>query len=141
MRSAAASAAINARDDASAKPAVRRKMAELSEAIHHRFLSIVSSPSLRRAVENDNFLLRHGRPVVALKANYRTALRGTVLDRSNTGATLYVEPDELVELSNEMEDAVFEEKKEIGRILWLLTKMVLDQQEAILDRSDASLID
>ncbi len=122
------------RDDASEKlKEIRRKMAELSEAIHHRFLSIVSSPSLRRAVENDNFLLRHGRPVVALKANYRGALRGTVLDRSNTGATLYVEPDELVELSNEMEDAVFEEKKEIGRILWLLTKMVLDQQEAILD--------
>jgi len=122
------------RDDASDKlKEIRRQIAQLSERIHHRFLSIVSSPSLRRAVENDNFLLRHGRPVVALKANYRNALRGTVLDRSNTGATLYVEPDELVELSNEMEDAVFEEKKEIGRILWLLTKMVLDQQESILD--------
>jgi DNA mismatch repair protein MutS2 len=32
-----------------------------------------------------------------------------------------------------MEDAVFEEKKEVGRILWQLTKMVLDEQEAILD--------
>ena len=122
------------RDDASDKlKEIRRQIAQLSETIHHRFLSIVSSPSLRRAVENDNFLLRHGRPVVALKANYRNALRGTVLDRSNTGATLYVEPDELVELNNEMEDAVFEEKKEVGRILWLLTKMVLDQQESILD--------
>jgi DNA mismatch repair protein MutS2 len=122
------------RDDASEKlRGIRRQIAELSESIHRRFLSIVSSPSLRRAVENDNFLLRHGRPVVALKANYRMALRGTVLDRSNTGATLYVEPDELVELSNEMEDAVFEENKEIGRILWILTKMVLDQQESILD--------
>ena len=122
------------RDDASDKlKEIRRRIAQLSESIHQRFLSIVSSPSLRRAVENENFLMRHGRPVVALKANYRTALRGTVLDRSNTGATLYVEPDELVELSNELEDAVFEEKKEIGRILWLLTKMVLDQQEAILD--------
>ena len=122
------------RDDASDKlREIRRQIAQLSESIHRRFLSIVSSPSLRRAVENDNFLLRDGRPVVALKANYRMALRGTVLDRSNTGATLYVEPDELVELSNEMEDAVFEEKKEVGRILWLLTKMVLDQQESILD--------
>ncbi|MBN1506475.1 MAG: hypothetical protein JW955_06495 [Sedimentisphaerales bacterium] len=122
------------RDDASDKlKDIRRQMAELSETIHRRFLSIVSSPSMRRAVENDNFLLRHGRPVVALKANYRMALRGTVLDRSNTGATLYVEPDEMVELNNEMEDAVFEEKKEVGRILWLLTKMVLDQQESILD--------
>ena len=122
------------RDDASDKlKEIRRHVAQLSESIHQRFLHIVSAPSLRRAIENDNFLMRHGRPVVAVKANYRQALRGTVLDRSNTGATLYVEPDELVELSNELEDALFEEKKEVGRILWLLTKMVLDEQKAILD--------
>jgi DNA mismatch repair protein MutS2 len=122
------------RDDASDKlKDIRRRMAQLSESIHHRFLELVSSPSLRRAIENENFLMRHGRPVVAVKANYRSYVRGTVLDRSNTGATLYIEPDALVELSNEMEDAVFEEKKEVGRILWQLTKMVLDEQEAILD--------
>ncbi len=88
---------------------------------------------MRKAIENENFLMRHGRPVVAVKAQYRNFVRGTVLDRSNTGATLFVEPDELVELSNDLEDAVFEEKKEVGRILFVLTKMILDQQEAILD--------
>ena len=122
------------RDEASEKlREIRRRIGKLSEAIHARFTEIIASPSLRRAIENDNFLMRHGRPVVAVKANYRSYIRGTVLDRSNTGATLYVEPDALVELSNEMEDALFEEKKEVGRILWLLTRMVLDEQEAILD--------
>jgi DNA mismatch repair protein MutS2 len=122
------------RDDASEKlKEIRRRIAQLSESIHQRFMNIVASPALRRAIENDNYLMRHGRPVIAIKSNYRSVIRGTVLDRSNTGATLYVEPDELVELSNELEDAVFEEKKEVGRILWLLTKMVLDQQETILD--------
>ncbi len=121
-------------DDASEKlKEIRRRIAQLSENIHQRFMVIVASPALRRAVENDNFLMRHGRPVIAIKSNCRNVIRGTVLDRSNTGATLYVEPDELVELSNELEDAVFEEKKEVGRILWVLTKMVLDQQETILD--------
>ena len=118
------------RDDASEKlREIRRQIAQLSENIHQRFMNIVASPALRKAIENDNFLMRHGRPVIAIKSNYRHVIRGTVVDRSNTGATLYVEPDELVELSNELEDAVFEEKKEVGRILWLLTKMVLDQQE------------
>jgi len=122
------------RDNASEKlKEIRRQIGQLSETIHHRFMTVISSPSVRRAIENDKFLMRHGRPVVAVKANYRNAIRGTVLDRSNTGATLYVEPDELVELSNDLEDALFEEKKEIGRILWALTKMVLDEQEAILD--------
>jgi DNA mismatch repair protein MutS2 len=122
------------RDDASDKlREIRRRIGQLSEAIHHRFMGIVAAPGLRKAIENENFLMRHGRPVLAVKAHYRSFVRGTVLDRSNTGATLYIEPDELVELSNDLEDAVFEEKKEVGRILWLLTKMILDQQEAILD--------
>ncbi|MDI9432569.1 MAG: hypothetical protein QM570_12700 [Planctomycetota bacterium] len=112
---------------------IRRTIGLLSERIHEKFAGIVASAQLRRALENDKFLMRHGRPVVAIKANYRHALRGTVLDRSNTGATLYVEPDELVEMSNELEDALFEEKKEVGRILWHLTRLVLDEQEAILD--------
>jgi len=122
------------RDDASDKlKEIRRRIRQLSEAIHQRFMNIVSSPALRRAIENDNFLMRHGRPVIAIKANYRSVIHGTVLDRSNTGATVYIEPDELVEMSNDLEDAVFEEKKEVGRILWLLTKMVLDEQRPILD--------
>jgi DNA mismatch repair protein MutS2 len=122
------------RDDASDKMReIRRQIEQLSETIHRRFMEIVAAPSLQRAIENDKFLMRHGRPVVAVKANYRHALRGTVLDRSNTGATLYIEPDALVELSNDLEDAVFEEKKEVGRILWQLTKMVLDEQDRILD--------
>jgi DNA mismatch repair protein MutS2 len=122
------------KDDASEKlREIRRKIAQVSENIHQRFMNLVASPTLRKAIENENFLMRHGRPVIAVKSTHRHVIRGTVLDRSNTGATLYVEPDELVELSNELEDAVFEEKKEVGRILWVLTKMVLDQQDAILD--------
>jgi len=122
------------RDDASEKlKGIRRRIGQLSETIHQKFMSIIASPAMRKAIENENFLMRHGRPVVAVKAHYRSFVRGTVLDRSNTGATLFIEPDELVELSNDLEDAVFEEKKEVGRILWTLTKMILDQQEAVLD--------
>ncbi|HON92624.1 MAG TPA: hypothetical protein PK373_03025 [Sedimentisphaerales bacterium] len=122
------------RDEASEKLRdLRRKISQVSENLHQRFLNLVASPSLRKAIENDNYMMRHGRPVIAVKSTHRHVVRGTVLDRSNTGATLYVEPDELVELSNELEDAVFEEKKEIDRILWVLTKMVLDQQDVILD--------
>jgi len=120
------------RDNASDKlQAIRHLIQGLEASIRRQFQRIVSQPKLRKAVENDSFLMRHGRPVVALKAHYRMYLRGTVLDRSNTGATLYVEPDELVELSNELEDARFEEKKEIDHILWELTHAVLGRDKDI----------
>lgn len=121
------------RDKASEKLSqIRRQIGRLGGEIRRKFARIVAAPQMRKAVENDKFLMRHGRPVVAVKANYRHSLRGTVLDRSNTGATLYIEPDELVEPSNELEEALYEEKKEVGRILWCLTKAVLDRQKDIL---------
>ena len=120
-------------DEASEKLGdIRRAMERIHHQIRARFEAIVSSLAMRKAIENDNFMMRHGRPVVAIKANYRGHLHGTVLDRSNSGATLFVEPDALVELSNELEDVLFEEKKEVGRILFQLTRMVLDDGDRIL---------
>jgi DNA mismatch repair protein MutS2 len=122
------------RDDASAKlKEIRGKIDRLEKEIRRKFKAIVSSPELQKAIENDKFLMRHGRGVVAVRTRYRHLLKGTVLDRSNTGATLYVEPDSLVEPSNELEDAVFAEKKEVERILWMLTRAVLNERKRILD--------
>lgn len=121
------------RDEASSKLGeIRSRISSLDAALRKQFNRLVSNPQIRKAIENNNFMMRHGRPVVALKSHYRMYLKGVVLDRSNTGATLYVEPDELVELSNDLEDARFEEKKEVDRILWDLTHQVLSDQDNIL---------
>jgi len=123
----------NVRDDASpALQEIRQKIGQLGAAIQQKFREIVSTPEMRNAVENDKFLTRNGRAVIALKANYRQYLKGIILDRSNSGATLYVEPYGLAELSNELEDTVSQEKKEVWEILWTLTKAVLEQRELIL---------
>ncbi len=121
------------KDDASEKlRQIRRQIEKLDAKIKREFKSIVNSSELKNAIENDKFLMRHGRAVVAIKATHRQSLRGVVLDRSNTGATLYVEPEPLVELSNELEDARYEEKKEIDRILWQLSQAVLDRKPDVL---------
>ena len=123
----------NVRDEASEKlKDIRRHIAHLNRHIQKGFAAIVARTEMRKAVENDRLMMRHGRPVVAVKVNYRHCLRGTVLDRSNSGATLFVEPDELVEPSNELEEAVYEERKEVNRILRELTKMIVQERKAIL---------
>ncbi|MCH8194006.1 MAG: hypothetical protein IIA65_08305, partial [Planctomycetes bacterium] len=112
---------------------IRRQLRVLEGEIRRQFSRIVSDPQMRSALENDNFMLRHGRPVVAVKSHYRTRLRGTVLDRSHSGATLYIQPDGLVELSNQLEETRFAEKKEIDNILWDLTHRVLARRDDIFD--------
>ncbi len=133
----------NVRDDASEKlKEIRRQISHLNKRIQKGFAAIVARTEMRKAVENDRLMMRHGRPVVAIKANYRHCLHGTVLDRSNSGATLFVEPDELMESSNELEEAVYEERKEVNRILRELTKTIIQERKDILTNvKTLSLID
>jgi DNA mismatch repair protein MutS2 len=121
------------REDASEKlKEVSRRIGQLNSEIERCFRKIVTRPGVRKGIENDKLLMRHGRVVVAVRTRYRRCLKGIVLDRSNTGATLYVEPEELVELSNELEEATFAKQKEIGRILWELTRSVVERRKEIL---------
>jgi len=121
------------RDDASPKlKELTQQVRQLTREITRRFKAIVSEPDMAKAIENDHLLTRHERVVVAVKTKYRQKLRGIVLDRSNTGATLYIEPEQLVEFSNELQDANFARRTEIGRILWQLTKAVIDRKNDIL---------
>lgn len=120
------------RDEASPKLTdIRRQIAHVADQIQQRFQTIINDPLVRSAVEIDRFLTRNGRAVVALKATHRHQLKGVILDRSNSGATLYIEPYALTELSNALEDALSEEKNEITRILWQLTHQVLEQHHDI----------
>ena len=121
------------RDDASEKlKEIRGRIARLTSQIRKGFAAIIARDQMRNAIENDRFMMRGGRPVVAIKVNYRHRLRGMVLDRSRSGATLFVEPEELVEPSNELEEATYKEKKEVERILWELTRAILNERKPIL---------
>ncbi|MBN1764134.1 MAG: hypothetical protein JW860_02670 [Sedimentisphaerales bacterium] len=121
------------RDNASEKlQEIRKSIGHLASQIQKRFREIVANPEIRRAVANENFLTRHGRAVVLVKTNYRHYIPGMILDRSNTGETLYIEPYELASLSNELEDTLFAEKKEVERILRDLTRLVLEHRHDIL---------
>ncbi|MHC4627452.1 MAG: endonuclease MutS2, partial [Planctomycetota bacterium] len=123
----------NVKDEASEKlKEIRAEIVRLTRQIRKEFAAIIARDQMRNALENDRFMMRHGRPVVAVKMNYRHCLRGIVLDRSRSGATLFVEPDELIEPSNELEEATYEEKKEIDRILWRLTKSIVTERKVIL---------
>ncbi len=82
-------------------------MAEL-EGIRRRHTDVVTDapPTVRR----DRYCL----PV---HASARHRLPGLVLDASGSGQTVYVEPFGVVDLNNDLVDAVMRERREIRRIL------------------------
>jgi DNA mismatch repair protein MutS2 len=73
----------------------------------------------------DRFVtVRHGRYVVPLRAESRGRLRGIVHDRSQSGQTLFVEPETMVEANNDLVALERDEQEETARILAELTDAV-----------------
>src|SRR5439155_320168 len=71
--------------------------------------------------------IRHGRYVLPVRAEARGRVRGIVHDRSQSGQTLFVEPEAVVEANNDLVQAVGEEEHETARILAELTHAVRDR--------------
>lgn len=70
----------------------------------------------------DRFVtIRNGRYVVPLRADARARLHGIVHDRSQSGGTLFVEPQSVVEANNDLVQLAREEEHEIARVLAELT--------------------
>jgi len=65
--------------------------------------------------------VRHGRYVVPVRAEARARVRGIVHDRSQSGQTLFVEPESAVDANNDLVQLGREENAEVARILAELT--------------------
>ena len=80
----------------------------------------------------DRFVtVRHGRYVLPLRAESRGRLRGIVHDRSQSGQTLFVEPESMVEANNDLVALERDEQQETARILAELTEAVRARREEL----------
>jgi DNA mismatch repair protein MutS2 len=75
-------------------------------------------------VREDYLTLRDGRIVIPVKAEYKRNIRGFIHSESSTGQTVYIEPEQTLELNNEIITLSFAEKREIERLLRELTKLI-----------------
>jgi DNA mismatch repair protein MutS2 len=71
------------------------------------------------------------RRVLAVTASYKRLVKGSVLGSSKTGSLTFIEPSVNVELNNELELLIDDERKEIFRILKALTKAISEHLELI----------
>ena len=113
-------------DNASAELAdIRRHMHAAGARSRQILQKIISSPTYSKAQ-------RDGRFVVPVKAECRSEVPGLVHDVSSSGATVFVEPMGVVQANNELKELEAKEKKEIERILLLLSQEAAALQEDIL---------
>jgi len=65
--------------------------------------------------------IRNGRMVIPVKAGNKRSLQGFIHDESATGQTIYLEPAEIFEASNEIRELEYAEQREINRLLMQFT--------------------
>jgi DNA mismatch repair protein MutS2 len=127
------------RDEASEKLAgLRRAVGELRSALRSRAGRILADARLRSAFQSEGVTIKCDRYLLPVKAEYRSWIHGPIRDRSQSGSTLYVEPDEIALDGDRLIDALEDERREVQAILWDLTRKVLSARP-VLSRLQESL--
>jgi len=117
---------------------IRRSIHQQNQAIKNKLSRIITSSSNKTYLQDTIVTMRDGRYVIPVKQEYRSFFSGMVHDQSKGGATLFIEPQGVVELNNKLRELEVEEQLEIARILAELSSRVAEHYREI--RSNLELL-
>ncbi|WP_163882900.1 endonuclease MutS2 [Paenibacillus favisporus] len=101
---------------------VRKKIAIVKERIQKKIAAILSRHG---SILQENLVsVRGGRYVIPVKREYHKTIKGSVLDQSTSGQTVFVEPEEVAHLQSELGMHEADEAREEGIVLSALTGLL-----------------
>ena len=115
---------------------IRRELRRISGRVRETLNRMISGERSKYPQETI-ITQRNGRFVVPVKAEHRGDVPGLVHDTSSTGATVFVEPQQVVEINNQIKVLEGCEEAEIERILASLSAEVSMYKGAIEQDYDA----
>ena len=82
-------------------------------------------------VREDYLTLRDGRMVIPIKSEHKRHIRGFIHSESSTGQTVYIEPEETLDLNNDIISLSFAENREVERLLKEVTRLIGEVSEKL----------
>jgi DNA mismatch repair protein MutS2 len=132
-------------DDATdALAELRRRVRQLERKISQRLEALLHESDLADVFADRYVALRNNRYVIPIPRENRGRVRGVVHDQSNSGRTIFMEPEATLADGNELATARLEERDEILRLLAALSDQVraalpeLQAAAALLTRYDVA---
>jgi DNA mismatch repair protein MutS2 len=122
----------------SASPALRHIRGQIrtcDSRVKQKLENIVRSNA--KMLSEQIITIRNDRQVIPVKQEYRGSFGGIVHDQSASGATLFIEPQAIVDLNNQLSEARAKERHEIERILRLLSEETAEYAESMLENVEA----
>ncbi len=101
---------------------IRRRVNPLREQIQDRLHTLMDRHP--EAIQERFITLRRDRFVIPVKASHQNKIPGIVLDQSDSGLTVYMEPSSVVPLNNQLASLKIEEEAEVNRVLFELSALL-----------------
>ncbi len=103
---------------------IRYQIRQLRSRIKQQLEQLLASEQHAACFQERLVTMRNGRYVVPVKSDHRGQLKGYVLDESASGQTLYVEPAQVFDGNNRLQQLLRDEQREERRILLQLSDLV-----------------
>lgn len=110
---------------------IRKQIREKQSSLIKSINKIMKSLDEEGIVREDYLTLRDGRMVIPVKVEHKRHLRGFIHSESASGQTVYIEPEQTLELNNEIITLGFAEKRETERLLKELTQLIGKESEKL----------
>jgi len=103
---------------------IRREIQHKVRELDQRFRQIIAEYRNKGWLSDSPESFRNGRRVLSVPAEHKRKIRGIIHDESDTGRTVFIEPEPVIEINNDIFDLEGEERREIFRILKKLSATI-----------------
>ncbi|MBT2688159.1 endonuclease MutS2 [Bacillus sp. ISL-47] len=105
---------------------LRNQLRTKESRVRERLESMIRSSSAQKMLSDAIITIRNDRFVIPVKQEYRGHYGGIIHDQSSSGQTLFIEPQSIVQLNNELQGIRVKEQQEIERILIALSGLAAE---------------
>ncbi|MGG1677637.1 endonuclease MutS2 [Neobacillus sp. NRS-1170] len=110
---------------------LRHQLRSNEARVREKLESMIRSSSAQKMLSDAIITIRNDRFVIPVKQEYRGHYGGIIHDQSSSGQTLFIEPQVIVQLNNQLQDIRVKEQLEIERILTELSAKTADHESEL----------
>lgn len=110
---------------------IRHRLHTIDARIKQKLQEILGREASK--LSQNTISIRDGHYVLPVKSEYKNSFKGSILDVSGSQQTVYIEPQQIIELTSKKAELIQEEKVEVERILRFLSKDVGNEAAILLE--------